>query len=1372
MFPHIHAGSLNGFVDFIGGPVGTGLFVIQLGSLGGKIKINVKRSVGADVFGGAVGHEVLISAFFTLEASSFHRRRQRIGIPRLIAILFALGVDSLQLGQLQATDPEGNWTVYSMAQAFANEGYEGEEGAYQHFLDYGMAEEVSPNALFDAETYYANKLASLQSNAETAEEWADKTVDDVKAAFDEAGLSAWEHYQQYGTAEGINPSAEFDTAKYLQAKADALNAVGGDKVWTAEDVAEAFADAGLNALEHYELYGKSGAEGEVAEGYNPAPIVTLTFADALAAETLPDEYFLADGAASLEGVAVADLEAAQAEAQSIFDGALNKADLEYSVDYTLTDTLANLMAADAAVVEGAAGYELTDGSIDLGDGSVEDITAAIADAQAVIDGAANAEKPVLEASYVLNDSIANLMDADDALLDAAAGYMVTDALENIIDRDNTEIVNGASSYTLTDGVLDLEDQTVLGVKSAVEAAEAAIAKAANADDVTLTVAYTLTDTLANLMDPENADMFEGASSYEVTDGIVDFGDGSVEAITASIAEAQAIINNASNVTDGIRLDAAYTLTDTLENIMAAGDSVLIGGHPYTLTDGHAYTLTDGAVELGNGSVADITAAIADAQAVIDGATNADGFTLDATYTLEDSLQNLMAADAALLEGHTYTLTDATVDLGDGTVEAVEAAIAAAQAIIDGAANEAKPELVVTYTLNDTLANIMAADAALLEGHTYTLMDGAADLGVDLTIEAVTAAQAAAQAVIDGSADEIKPELVATYTLNDSLANIMNPDNAALVEGHAYSLLDGAADFGTDQTIEAVTAAQAAAQAVIDGSANETKPELAATYTLNDTLANIMAADAALVEGHTYTLMDGAADLGADLTIEAVTAAQAAAQAVIDGSANETKPELVATYTLNDSLANIMNPDNAALVEGHAYSLTDTVFDLGNNVTVAGIDAAKTAVADAAQAVIDAAANASGLDALTYTFVLNDSVANIAGLGGNLPDGATGYILTDSIAAINGASASLILGAEYYVLDDTLQNIMNADNAVLLQDAESYTLSAAEMTISGAVTVAAAKATLAEAQDVIDGAGNAAELTLDATFSLTDSVANLQSDSALLSQAQAYNIMDTASHIAEASAAFVGAAGDVTVADTLTAIDAASGVFAAGIDTVVAHVDIDTMISLATLNGLANASSTLNVAAGDTVAVSVNAADEATPVTIDLSALHATVGEGASITFNAIGSVGNDTITAHANGGIINGGLGDDTLKAGVGVDILTGAAGADTFTFATAATSTATATDHITDFVGGTDKIAFQNADTFEVVTVDGANGLADAVAKAFTAADVNNNAGIEALQFEYAGKTYFAIEAEATSDASGALVVDVTGVSGSVTEADFIAVI
>ena len=68
----------------------------------------------------------------------------------------------------------------------------------------------------------------------------------MKDAFTANGLSAWEHYQQFGTAEGINPSADFDTVKYLEAKAAAMNALGGDKVWTAADVADAFAENGLN----------------------------------------------------------------------------------------------------------------------------------------------------------------------------------------------------------------------------------------------------------------------------------------------------------------------------------------------------------------------------------------------------------------------------------------------------------------------------------------------------------------------------------------------------------------------------------------------------------------------------------------------------------------------------------------------------------------------------------------------------------------------------------------------------------------------------------------------------------------------------------------------------------------------------------------------------------------------------------------------------------------------------------------------------------------------------------------------------------------------------------------------------------------------
>ena len=394
-----------------------------------------------------------------------------------------------------------------MAQAFANEGYEGEDSAYQHFLDYGMSEDVSPSALFDVDAYYINKLDALKNDPKTAEEWADKTVDDVKDAFTANGLSAWEHYQQFGTAEGINPSADFDTVKYLQAKADAMNALGGDKVWTPDDIAKAFAENGLSAIEHYELYGKSGAEGEVAEGYNPAPVVTLTFADALAAETLPAEYFLADGAASFEGLAIADLDAAQAKAQSIFDDALNKADLEYSVAYTLSDTLANIMAADPAVLEGHA-YTLTDGAADFGADLTVDAVAQAA-AQAFIDGSANETKPELAATYTVSDSLANIMAADPAVLEGHA-------------------------YTLTDGAADLgTDLTVEAVASAQAAAQALIDGSANEIKPELAATYTLSDSLANIMDPANADMVTGAGSYALTDVKADLGEVTVGGLAAA-----------------------------------------------------------------------------------------------------------------------------------------------------------------------------------------------------------------------------------------------------------------------------------------------------------------------------------------------------------------------------------------------------------------------------------------------------------------------------------------------------------------------------------------------------------------------------------------------------------------------------------------------------------------------------------------------------------------------------------------------------------------------------------------------------------------------------------------------------------------------
>jgi S-layer protein len=78
---------------------------------------------------------------------------------------------------------------------------------YQHYLRYGSAEGVNPSNDFDESSYLASKLASLQANPATATAWATKTVADVQTAFTAAGLSALGHYLAYGATEGIAVTA-------------------------------------------------------------------------------------------------------------------------------------------------------------------------------------------------------------------------------------------------------------------------------------------------------------------------------------------------------------------------------------------------------------------------------------------------------------------------------------------------------------------------------------------------------------------------------------------------------------------------------------------------------------------------------------------------------------------------------------------------------------------------------------------------------------------------------------------------------------------------------------------------------------------------------------------------------------------------------------------------------------------------------------------------------------------------------------------------------------------------------------------------------------------------------------------------------------
>ena len=172
-----------------------------------------------------------------------------------------------KLASLQAADPDAGWTADSVAQAFSDAGFGGEEGAFNHFNQYGNSadENISPNNLFNAKQYYYFKAQQLQ-NYDSVSQVTEAEAAMVKAAIHDAGMSAWQHYIDYGTKEGVNPSNSFDTQKYLEAKAAALNAakVDGKTDWDADSVADAFQKAGLNALEHAILYSKDDTAGEAA----------------------------------------------------------------------------------------------------------------------------------------------------------------------------------------------------------------------------------------------------------------------------------------------------------------------------------------------------------------------------------------------------------------------------------------------------------------------------------------------------------------------------------------------------------------------------------------------------------------------------------------------------------------------------------------------------------------------------------------------------------------------------------------------------------------------------------------------------------------------------------------------------------------------------------------------------------------------------------------------------------------------------------------------------------------------------------------------------------------------------------------------------
>ncbi|MCR4666517.1 MAG: hypothetical protein K5657_04385, partial [Desulfovibrio sp.] len=165
-----------------------------------------------------------------------------------------------KLAQMQESDP--SYTMDDLVAAFNKYGFSDEAGAYKHFQKYGHKEDVSPNATFDPTYYYQSKAIQYY----TGDEGGHMSKDDVlanitlyaaqmKAAIAKAGMDAWTHFIKWGTAEGVNPSANFNTSEYMQDKFTAWSATTEGSGKNIEDMYKIFKSANLNALEHAIQYG-------------------------------------------------------------------------------------------------------------------------------------------------------------------------------------------------------------------------------------------------------------------------------------------------------------------------------------------------------------------------------------------------------------------------------------------------------------------------------------------------------------------------------------------------------------------------------------------------------------------------------------------------------------------------------------------------------------------------------------------------------------------------------------------------------------------------------------------------------------------------------------------------------------------------------------------------------------------------------------------------------------------------------------------------------------------------------------------------------------------------------------------------------------
>ncbi len=140
---------------------------------------------------------------------------------------------------------------------------------------------------FNTDFYIQSKFNQLEAEG-LLESFGLTDVESLAQYFADNGVDAQAHYLSFGMAEGINPSPEFDTNAYLEAKLAQLQGEQFEGQYadlTIEGLIEIFQDRGLTPLDHYNQYGiNENITAEVpAEAVEGAAFALTTGTDTLVA---------------------------------------------------------------------------------------------------------------------------------------------------------------------------------------------------------------------------------------------------------------------------------------------------------------------------------------------------------------------------------------------------------------------------------------------------------------------------------------------------------------------------------------------------------------------------------------------------------------------------------------------------------------------------------------------------------------------------------------------------------------------------------------------------------------------------------------------------------------------------------------------------------------------------------------------------------------------------------------------------------------------------------------------------------------------------------------------------------------------------------